>query len=114
MSLKIAIPLAGGAVSAHFGHCPEFAFYEVNEVERSIGSRATVAAPPHEPGLLPRWLAEQGATTVIAGGIGQRAQTLLAQHGIQVIVGAPAQDADKVVADYVSGALQPGDNSCSH
>ena len=29
-----------------------------------------VVPPPHEPGLLPKWLAEKGATDIIAGGMG--------------------------------------------
>ncbi|MCK7542001.1 MAG: hypothetical protein MZV63_69485 [Marinilabiliales bacterium] len=35
---------------------------------------------PHEPGLLPGWLAEKGVTDVIAGGMGQRAIGLFNSH----------------------------------
>jgi len=45
-----------------------------------------IDAPPHEPGLLPRWLHEQGAHLIIAGGMGHRAQELFVQNGIQVTV----------------------------
>jgi predicted Fe-Mo cluster-binding NifX family protein len=53
--------------------------------------------PLHEPGVLPRWLSEMGATTIIAGGMGVRAQQLFAQNNIQVVVGADAGDPQAVV-----------------
>lgn len=34
---------------------------------------------PHEPGFLPVWLALQGVTHIIAGGMGQRAISLFNQ-----------------------------------
>ena len=88
--MRIAIPLAGGQLSAHFGHCQTFALVDVDADKRAIVTREDVAAPPHEPGLLPAWLAERGANMIIAGGMGQRAQDLFAGQGIDVVVGAPA------------------------
>ena len=70
--------------------------------------------PPHEPGLLPRWLHEQGADVIIAGGMGQRAQQLFAQSGIKVVVGAPADAPERIVESYLSGTLVSGQNFCDH
>lgn len=114
MNMKIAIPVDDGRLSPHFGHCREFALYEVDPKTRKILSQATEAAPPHEPGVLPRWLHGLGATVVIAGGMGQRAQQLFEQAGIQVVVGAPADDAAKVVAGFLDGSLEAGTNLCDH
>ncbi len=47
-----------------------------------------VVPPPHEPGLLPTWLQEQGADIIIAGGMGSRAQELFLGKGIHVVTGA--------------------------
>lgn len=112
--MKIAIPLADGRLSMHFGHCPAFGFYDVDEGRKAVTGKAVVAAPPHEPGVLPRWLHEQGATLVIAGGMGGRAQQLFASHGIDVVVGAPPEVADEIVAAYLAGTLRAGENACDH
>lgn len=112
--MKIAIPLAGGKLAMHFGHCERFALVEVDPAEKKILGREDVAAPPHQPGLLPPWLAERGATMIIAGGMGQRAQNLFTEHGIQVIVGAPSDTPERLVGDFLAGTLQAGENVCDH
>jgi len=112
--MKIAIPLAEGKLTAHFGHCASFAIIEVEDKTKIIIKREDIAAPPHEPGLLPPWLAERGANMIIAGGMGQRAQQLFAQQGIQVVVGAPVETPEKLIADYFAGTLQAGENLCDH
>jgi ferredoxin len=70
--------------------------------------------PPHEPGLLPRWLGELGANMVIAGGMGRRAQELFADNNIAVLVGAQGNSPQQLVTDYLTGNLQTGDNCCDH
>jgi predicted Fe-Mo cluster-binding NifX family protein len=112
--MKIAIPLAEGKLTMHFGHCASFALVDVDPQTKNIIKSEEIAAPPHEPGLLPPWLAERGVTMIIAGGMGQRAQQLFAQQNIQVIVGAPAEAPEKLIADYFSGTLQVGANVCDH
>lgn len=112
--MKIAIPLANGHLSAHFGHCESFALIDVDLEKKEITGRTDIAAPPHQPGLLPPWLAEKGATMIIAGGMGQRAQAIFQQQGISVVVGAPAASPEKIVADYLAGTLVQGANLCDH
>lgn len=112
--MKIAIPIAQGRLSLHFGHCEQFAMVDVNEAEKTIRDTEYLSPPPHEPGVLPRWLHEQGANVIIAGGMGQRAQTLFAQNGIDVVVGAPAGNIEEIVRNYLSGTLESGQNICDH
>lgn len=112
--MKIAIPLAEGKLCMHFGHCSQFALLDVDESSREVTATTQLDPPPHEPGVLPRWLHEQGASLIIAGGMGQRAQALFAQHGIQVIVGAPAKAPEALVADFLAGTLASGENVCDH
>ncbi len=112
--MKIAIPLAEGKLTMHFGHCSSFALVEVDDQTKKILGRKDIPAPPHEPGLLPPWLAQQGAGMIIAGGMGQRAQQLFAQQNIQVVVGAPAESPEKLIADFFAGTLQVGQNVCDH
>ncbi len=112
--MKIAIPLAGGRLSMHFGHCEHFALIDVNAAEKKIVGREDIKAPPHEPGLLPPWLAERGANVIIAGGMGQRAQSLFAEQGIQVLVGAASETPENLISDYLAGTLRTGENICDH
>ena len=112
--MRIAIPLANGKLSMHFGHCERFALVDVDPTEKKILKREDIEAPPHEPGLLPRWLAERGANMIIAGGMGQRARGLFTEQGVQVVVGAPADTPEQLVTAYLSGTLQIGDNVCDH
>jgi len=112
--MKIAIPVEAGRVSMHFGHCREFALYEVDETDRTIRGKTTHTPPPHEPGVLPRWLHELGADVIITGGMGPRAQQLFTQNGISVILGSPADAPEQVAAAYLNGTLQPGENVCDH
>jgi len=111
--MKIAIPLADGRLCMHFGHCQQFALVEVDE-QKNIVDKTMLTPPPHEPGVLPAWLNEQGATVIIAGGMGSRAQQLFAQNNITVVVGAPAEQPEQLVAAYLSDKLETGDNTCDH
>ena len=112
--MKIAIPTANGLLCPHFGHCDEFTIVDVNPESKEIMNTQTIPAPEHEPGLLPRWLHEKGATVIIAGGMGGRAQGLFAQNGIQVCVGAPVASPADIVAAYLDGTLETGSNLCDH
>ncbi len=112
--MKIAIPVENGMLFTHFGHCPAFALLDANEQEKKITGQTEVAAPPHEPGLLPPWLAKQGVTLVMAGGIGARACDLFAQNGIKVIAGVSPASPEAIVTDYLDGKLATGANCCNH
>jgi predicted Fe-Mo cluster-binding NifX family protein len=112
--MRIAIPIANGRLALHFGHCEKFALIDADPTEKNVLGKEEVEPPPHEPGLLPRWLAEKGANVIIAGGMGQRAQSLFAENGIDVLVGAPADFPEKIVKNFLSGTLQTGANACDH
>ena len=112
--MKIAIPMAAGKLCMHFGHCENFAFIEVDAQTRKIIDEQLVPAPVHEPGLLPRWMAERNVNLVIAGGMGQRARDLFQERKIEVVTGAPAEEPEKLVTDYLSGTLVTGTNTCDH
>ncbi len=112
--MRIAIPTAGGRLCPHFGHCEEFALVDVDEKERKITGTSKKTPPPHEPGVLPRWLAQEGVNLIIAGGMGQRAQMLFAENKIKVLVGAPSDTVEKIVCDYLAGKLRQGENLCDH
>ena len=109
--MNFAIPLADGKLTAHFGHCQEFALIEVKD--NQITNKQILVPPPHEPGVLPKWLNEQGANVVIAGGMGQRAIALLNEVGIKVLTGAPVETPESLVERFLNSTLETGDNACA-
>lgn len=112
--MKIAVPMAEGRLCMHFGHCEQFAIFDVDKETKVVTSGDSLTPPPHEPGLLPRWLHERGIDCVIAGGMGARAVTLFKERGVDVITGAPAGDPAEVVKQFLAGVLVTGANACDH
>lgn len=112
--MKYAVPVTGGKLSPHFGHCEHFALFDVEEQSKKITGKEYIPSPEHQPGLLPAWLAEKGVSVVISGGMGPRAQDLFQQCGITVVLGALENDAETAVLSYVNGVLSTGENVCDH
>ncbi len=112
--MKIAIPVADGALCLHFGHCEKFVLIDADPEKKTILGTQILDAPPHQPGLLPPWLAERGVTCVIAGGMGGKAQDLFRERGISVVTGAAPGAPEKLVMDYLNGELATGTNACDH
>lgn len=112
MKRKIAIPIAGKQFCDHFGHCEEFAIFEI--LENQVKEMKTVNPPAHQPGAYPRFLAEKGVSTIIAGGMGVKAQDIFAANNIEVIMGVVPDTPEKLVAFYLNGELEDGNNRCDH
>jgi len=112
--MKIAIPLAAGQLAMHFGHCEQFALVQVDEIKGEVTETVVLDPPPHEPGLLPRWLNEKGANVILAGGMGQRAQRIFGQNNIKVVVGVESGTPERLVEEYLAGTLVGGKNLCDH
>lgn len=112
--MKIAIPARNNTLCQHFGHCDQFYICNVDEASKEIKDFKFITPPPHEPGLLPRWLGEKQVNVIIAGGMGQKAQQLFSQRGIKVFVGAPALEPKIVVEKYMNDDLVYGENGCDH
>ena len=112
--MKIAIPLASGRLSDHFGHSEQFALIEVNPDSKQILAQTLAVPPPHEPGVLPRWLQQQGVQVIIAGGMGRRALDLFAQNGIAVHAGAAGDTPESIVKAFMNGALGDAGPACGH
>jgi len=108
---KIAVPVQGENVSAHFGHAPEFKLFSTEG--NKINGEEIIENPGHQPGLLPKLLNEAGADIIIASGMGQKAIAIFEHNDIEVVCGA-AGNARDAVADYLNGRLDASDNACSH
>ena len=85
-TLKIAIPMADGAFSEHFGGTKAFLIFEGNRQTLRLGEREVSAAPEHKPGALPKWLEQQKVDAVVVSAIGERALVLLVDAGIEAFL----------------------------
>ncbi len=113
MEKKIAIPINDAdTLDAHFGHCKFFAFITIKD--GVVVAEEKIVPPPHEPGLLPQWMAEHNATDVIAGGMGRKAIDLLNQNNIDVYVGAPQLTIKEITEGYINNTLSYTTNYCNH
>ncbi len=111
---RYAVPTADGMLCQHFGHCDQFVFVDVDLESRQIVKSQAKTPPPHEPGVLPKWLHEENVKVVLAGGMGTRAQDLFAQNGVQVVIGATVGKPEDIVLAHVKGELVTGSNACDH
>lgn len=112
MDKRIAIPTSNGTLDAHFGHCKNFMLFDMDN--EKVTKTTTIDAPPHEPGLLPKFLSEKGVTDIIAGGMGQKAIQLFQQQGINVFVGAPQLEAEQLITGFYNKTLHFTANYCDH
>lgn len=109
--MKVAIATDNNQVSAHFGRCPNYTIFEVNEKE--IIEKTIIDAPPHQPGMLPAFLHQKGVNYVICGGMGPKAQNLFRGMNIEPVIGVTG-NVDDVIRDLLSGALEAGESLCDH
>ena len=113
MSKKIAVPVdESGILDGHFGHCKYFALLNVEDT--TIVNEERVTPPPHEPGVLPKWLAEKGVTDVLAGGMGHKAIQIFNYNNVNVFVGAPQLSSGELVQGYLNETIEFTANYCDH
>ena len=112
MNQKIAIPTCEGKLWPHFGKAPQVTIVTIEN--RQIKESQTLEAPEHEHGAMPRFIAAQGCTDVLCGGLGPGAVNMLNQMGIQVHAGAPELPIDGLLRQYLGGEIVYGDGSCHH
>jgi len=112
--LRIAVPVSGGRLAQHFGHCEQFAIVDADPESGTMEDPAYLNPPPHEPGVLPKWLAEQGVHVVLAGGMGSRAVNNFRDYGVKVVTGSEDLPPQELTRSYLQGTLTTGENACTH
>lgn len=81
----IAVPADGQLVAPHFARAPLFVLAEV--AAGQVGTVTLLPNPSRPEGGLVRWLADQGATGVLAGDMGHRSRDRCAEIGLWVLTG---------------------------
>jgi len=111
--MKIALPLtAADEFSSHYGAATKFTIFEVDPVRRVVLRRLTVLPRDSEPCSWPTLLRTAGVDLVLAGGMGMGARAHMAEFGLKVLVGVPAEAPDALVSAWMSGQLATGANAC--
>lgn len=108
--MKIAIACEGKYVSGHFGHCEGFTIYELEEGKAL--EKKFEANPGHRPGFLPVFLKDLGVNVIIAGGMGETAQQLFYENGIEVYVGVHGL-CDDAIQRFINGTLKSTGSVCT-
>ena len=103
--MRVAIPIAEGKRVMHFIHCRQFALIDADERNKKIIKKEIVPAPSYQPGILPKWLHERETDLIITWGMSSRARSVYAQNNIRVVTGAPAEEPEKLVIDYLNDTL---------
>jgi predicted Fe-Mo cluster-binding NifX family protein len=98
-------------IADHFGRCP---YYLIAEVEGKEVVASEVIKNPfymaHSPGVVPRFINEQGAEVMISGGMGPRAIDMFLSLGIEAVTGASGEAGD-ALSLYLEGNLK-GASEC--
>lgn len=108
--MKIAIATDNNSVSAHFGRCPFYTIFDIEEGE--IVNRIEVPNPGHATGTIPKFMNDKGVNVMIAGGMGWRAQEFFKEFGIETLMGITGK-IDDVIEKIKKGTLKGGESLCS-
>lgn len=101
--MKLAIAAQNGQVFQHFGKCPAFAVYTIEN--NAVQSSEILDAAGSGHAAMAGLLTKNGIEAVICGGIGGPAKQMLAEAGLRVISGASG-DVEAAVQAFLSGTLK--------
>ncbi len=110
--MKICIPTSEGRLCGHFGHCDSFTIAEINPNTKEI---INIEEKIPEEGISchsTNWIAQQGVSKVLAGGMGARPMMSFMQNGIEVVAGCPELPIRDILEKYLSNSLESGENTC--
>ena len=100
-------------MSMHFGRCP---FFTLVDVEDGKMTNAQVIANPafenHVPGVVPKFINDQQANVMVAGGMGPKAIDMFNDFGIEVATGVGGK-VENVLKAYLEGRVK-GTAPCEH
>lgn len=109
--MRVVISTDNGNIAQHFGRCPEFTLVDIEN--GTVKRKEVIQNPGHAPDVLPKYFKQLRCNTIIAGGIGSRAQQLFRTYGIDWIIGVQG-DINSVIEDYLQGTLTEGESMCEH
>ena len=109
--IRIAVPVKGDELDAHFGKAQAFRLYNVENNEVVSDVLVDPAGSGHD--AIAKFLHLYGVNVVICGGIGNKAVEALNGYDIWVVSGHEGK-ADDRVAEFLRGELDLGEATCNH
>lgn len=109
--MKIAVTTEGSQIFQHFGKCPVFTIFTVEN--GSIQGKTAMDASKNGHAALASFLKDSRVDVVICGGIGEGAKQMLSSVGIKLISGIEG-NIDRAVTSYLSGDLSDLGGACNH
>lgn len=110
--MRIAIPSKDkkgldSFVEEHFGRARFYTFVDIDDETKEIKKVEAIETPfeSHGPGDIPHWVKDNGASVVLALGMGPRAVSFFEQLGVHVVTGVVGRIGD-VIKDFISGTLK--------
>ena len=96
-----------GRIAQHFGRCPYYTFVDVENGEiKDYLVVENPAANEHSPGQIPQFISEQGASIIVSGGMGPRAQQWFLDLGVKPFVGVYGT-IEEVIPLIIKGEISP-------
>jgi predicted Fe-Mo cluster-binding NifX family protein len=115
--MRIAMPIAEGKFSLHYGSCEVLSIHDI-DLQSGVATPVAVVDAPAEGmcGAGP-WIASQGVQVLLAGGLGAGAAQGLGKAGVRVFAGIKETDPAKVLEMFLDGVaeareLAPGESMC--
>ena len=109
INMIVAISSQDDKLYEHFGRAPEFTFLTIEE--NKVVKKRVLSNPGHEMGSIPKFIHEQGAKVVIAGGMGPKAINLFQSYDIELYIGISGTIND-IIKQFLNGSLEKGLNIC--
>ncbi len=101
---RVAIPIFNDHLSEYFGEC---SYYQIFEIGNKIVNKKFVELPVGVSITdIPGWLEKQGVTDIIAYKVNRQIISLFASKKVNLFVGIPQLNPEKLIEDYMNGKLE--------
>lgn len=107
--MTLAIAADAEKIATHFGRCEHYVLYEIED--DTVKTIKTIESPPHEKGLMPKLLKDNGVVVLLCGGIGRRAKDLLCEYEITCYPNLKGT-LDEAVEAFINNTLPKHDDVC--
>ncbi len=107
---KIAVPTLNGKLSGHFGGSEFFTIIEVED--NKMVKESILSTPEHTTGAYPKFLASNGVTDIIVGGVGGKAIDIFKANNISVYKAQGIKTPAEHAVDLIAEALDTTISSC--
>ncbi len=101
---KVAFPIENGRLCSLFEESNQFRIF-TTEDHKSIDENL-LTVPPHQSGLVPFWLFNNGVTDVFVNRIGHEAISKFNRLKINVFVGVKLTTPEEIIEEYLCGTLE--------